>query len=207
MATATRLDADVIVTPDEVTAALERPRDFGWFGRDEMFVTWSLGPVIRHRDSGLLDQSNADALEAHLRTDPSLEDDWDVTRCNHWAVGWCDHLSFRAVEADGVTPTRIMRVLKAWHASLEGYPVADEDDWSRREYEATCDNIEDAAHPFTKDDLPEDWVSTLYTWFWDHSPCCVEADGADQGGYPCNDTHVEAALKACGFWDDTEDGD
>jgi hypothetical protein len=124
------------VSEEDTREALRRPNDFGYMGdNDQMFVTWALGPVIRHRDSDCLQESNAAALEKHLESDPTLADDWTITGCGHWAVGWVDHLSYRAVEADGKTATRIARVLRAWFAALDDYPIADEDDFSRREQE------------------------------------------------------------------------
>ena len=126
---------DVTVTPDEIEKALRKPSNFGWFGDDDddMFVTWSLGPVIEHRDSDVLDRANAEALRRYLAEFPELADDWKITSCNHWAVGHVDHISYRVVDGDG-KPTRIARILKAWFAYLSDvYPVADEDLYTEME--------------------------------------------------------------------------
>lgn len=126
------------VSEADARKALQRPPNFAYFesrGRPEMFETWALGPVIRHRESDCLQESNADALLKHLQSDPSLADDWTLTSCDHWAVGWVEHLSYRAVEADEKTATRIARVLRAWFDKLDDYPIADEDDFSEREME------------------------------------------------------------------------
>lgn len=136
-------DADKrIVCDDEpgewLTKAMKRPDNFGYFGddKDTMFVTWALGPVIEHRDSDVLDRSNAAALRKFLASDESLADDWRITNCSHWAVGHVDHLSFRALEDDKKTPTRIARILCAWFEYLrEQYPIADEDLHSEMETE------------------------------------------------------------------------
>lgn len=203
MATKTRLDADVTLTPDEVQQALQRPSDFGYFGGDPaMFDTWSLGPVIRHRDSGLLDQSNAEALEAHLKSDASLDADWRISGCSHWAVGWVDHLSFRVVEDDRATPTRIARVLKAWFDALDDYPVADEDDYSKREYEALLENFERALDwsnlTLNAKGQEIDWVSAFMDWAGETGhECCIE-NIDDQGAYPC-DGHLEEGLRTLGL--------
>jgi len=60
------------ISASDIKAALERPANFGYFGGEDdgMFDTWSLGDVIEHRDSGLLDKSNAKALTLRRR-DPA----------------------------------------------------------------------------------------------------------------------------------------
>lgn len=190
------LDPKIEVTEDDVRKALKAPRDFGSHGDDDLFVTWSLGPLMRHRDSSLLDESNADALIKHLESDPTLADDWCVKRCSHWAVGWVDHLSFRAVEADGA-PTRIFRVLMEWNALLSNYPVADDEDFSRREYAATIANIESEGERLTSTDAPKDWPAKVFSWLWDNDQREVEAvDGG--GGYSSREA-ITAALTALGF--------
>lgn len=119
-------------TNKEIIDVLQRPSHFAYYGGNkEMFVTWSLGPIIRHRDSDILQQSNADALERMLRDDRSLDDDWSVERLSHFAVGWIERLSFRAIDEHG-QPTRIFKLLLGWHDMLEEHPVADEDDYSMR---------------------------------------------------------------------------
>lgn len=119
--------------------ALERPSNFSMWSQaphaDEMFATWSLGPVIEHRDSDVLQRSNAAALRKHLASDPTLASDYDLTECNHWAVGHVTHLSFRVIESDG-TPSRIARIMREWSDMLAEYPVADESLFSEMESES-----------------------------------------------------------------------
>lgn len=151
-----------IVAPgvgDQAPAALERwvreqlkrPDSFAYFGeRKEMFETWALGPCITHRDADAVDRSNAQALKKFLKSDPSLDEDWECDKASHWAVGWVEHLSFRAVEEDRKTPTRIARILCAWFTYLRDmHPVADEDLLSTMEDEeahetwANCYDVEE----------------------------------------------------------------
>jgi len=120
--------------------AMKRPDNFAYFGGDDrMFVTWTLGPVIEHRDSNVLDRSNAVALYRFLRSDPSLAEEYTIERASHWAVGWVEHLSFHAYDSDDdktKRPTRIARILAAWFTYLdEQHPVADEDLLSEMEQE------------------------------------------------------------------------
>src|SRR5262249_15574358 len=152
---------------------------------------------IRTRDSGLVEQSNADALIRHLESDPTLAVDWDITTANHWAVGWVEHLSFRAIDERSV-PTRVFRVLKDWFRRLDEYPIADEDDFSRREYEATLDAIEEAGGRLIDSSVaPIDWPGECYSWLADHRPGAIESrDG--NGGYPSTEEMV-ACLSALGW--------
>ncbi len=187
------LDSDVEITEKDVREALKQPSDFGHHSDLPLFETWSLGPVILSRDSKLLEQSNHDALIRHLESDPSLADDWQILTVNHWAVGWVEHLAFRAVDDHGA-PTRMMRVVKDWFDHLADYPVADDSDYSEKEYEATLKNIEDVGSRFVKSRAPKNWPSKVFKWFWDNDESAVENRNGD-GGYP-SDEQMKAALRA-----------
>jgi len=147
-----------------------------------------------NRDSGLLDQSNAAAIEKAL--DPFTEgDDPDVVfeSHSHWAVGSVDGMSIR-VYRDG----QITEAFRQYHElaeSLAQYPILDEEDYSRRELDATLANIPDAAWRVKHEyDLPEDWECEVYSWLSDHDPGAVE-NRDDQGGYPSED-QLRAAFEA-----------
>jgi hypothetical protein len=115
----------------------ERPQDYAgayWYG-------WFIAPVDRTRDSGLLTESNWEAQNKILLPladlVPEVEHPNEVTwpsvgivREHHWAVGW--------VEWVAVHPSNTEAVQKAEELAtrLDSYPVLDEDDFSRREYEA-----------------------------------------------------------------------
>ena len=201
-------DAFDALSGDEVQkwidSTLEPPDSFGYFGdNEEMFETWSLGPTIVHRDSPILNQSNARSIIKHLEGDKSLEGEWRVTECNHWAVGWVKHLSFRVVDRDK-KPTRIARVVKGIFDALDGYPVFDEGDFSQLETEATLENIEQHwGRSKLIDATPDDWASQMSSWFWENDESAVEnTDG--QGGYP-SDGQFEEAARALSFWDTEEE--
>jgi hypothetical protein len=75
---------------------------------------------------------------------------------------------------------------------MDNYPVLDESDYSEREYEATLENIADAARSLKHDyDLPDGWESAVFSWFWEHNQSAVE-NRDDQGGYPSEDDLEEA---------------
>ncbi len=157
---------------------------------------WAI--VYTHnRDSRLLDQSNADAIGEML--EPFTDgDDPDVVMesHSHWAVGHVDGFSIR-VYRDG----QISDAFKTYHdlaERLADYPILDEADYSRREYEATLSNLTDAAWRLKHEyDLPDGWESAVFSWFWDHRQRAVE-NRDDQGGYPEEDD-LRDAFEALGY--------
>jgi hypothetical protein len=150
-----------------------------------------------NRDSGLLDQSNAHAIAGAL--EPFTDgDDPDVVmeRHSHWAVGHVDGFSLRVFHNGEITDA-----FKAYHDLAErmhGYPLLDEEDYSKREYEATLDNIADAAWRLKHEyELPDGWEGDVFSWFWDHNQRAVE-NRDDQGGCPEEDD-LRAAFEALGY--------
>lgn len=193
---------DVDIDPSEVEEALRLPDSFALdaehpAARDPEH--WALGPVIVTRDSGLIDQSNRDALVAHLRKDyAALRKDWRVTTCDHWGFGWVEHLSFRALNKDG-SPTAIFRVLKSWFNALSDYPVADTNDLSKREYDAACERIKEVGYRHVRDGAPDTWVEEVFSWLWDNNQEALE--NIDEHG-PCPTVEdVRDALRDLGYTD------
>lgn len=81
---------------------------------------------------------------------------------------------------------------------LEDYPLLDEPDYSRREYEATMENFDSAVSGIRYEyELPEDWKEEVFRWFWQHDQRAVE-NRDDCGGYP-SEEQFEAAFTALGF--------
>ena len=155
---------------------LQRPSDFGLNPTHpryaQLFKTWALGPVIETRDSTILEQSNA----AHLLE--SLEDfldEWEVTHCNHWAVGWVDHLTFHAVKDDG-SETEVFKFIKSWFLRLDEQPIADEEDYSERWRKGCYKNIKDAAGKYVTDHADdEEWPGLVYDWLMKNEPGELES--------------------------------
>ena len=86
---------------------------------------------------------------------------------------------------------------------LADYPMLDEEDYSRLEYEATLENFADAAWRLKGEyDLPEGWEGDVFSWFWEHNQRAVE-NRDDQGGYPEEDD-LRDAFEALGY-ERTED--
>ena len=144
-----------------------------------------------NRDSGLLEQSNSDAMAKELKEfEDSGEVDWQSF--SHWGCGWVDALIVKVYTDHSkacLTPAfeRLCDLLDA----LCDYPVLDDEDFSRREYEATLENIDSAGSRFLVEDPPEDWVNQAFDWFWTYDQQAIECcDGG--GGYPS-----DAEIKTC----------
>jgi hypothetical protein len=171
---------------------------FCWFRESEIDdpENWSIN-YTHHRDSGLLDQSNADQIAKAM--EPFTHgDDPDVVMesHDHWAVGHVDGFSIRVYRDGEITPA-----FRQYHDLMEqlyGYPILDEEDYSRRESEATLDNISDAAwrvkHEYT---LPDRWESDVYSWLSQRRQSAVE-NRDDQGGYP-EEQDLRDAFDALGY--------
>ncbi len=143
---------------------------------------WSI--VYTHnRDSGLLDQSNAEVIAKTMKPFAAGNDpDVVFESHSHWAVGHVDGFSIR-VFRDG----EITEAIRTYHGLSEqvaGYSNLDESDYSEREHEATLDNLTDAASQLKSlYELPDGWESEVYSWLSDKRPGIVE-NRDDRGGYP-----------------------
>ncbi len=197
----------VDITEQDIDDALTRPRDFGYHGdNDEMFKTWSIGPAYRTRDSGILDKSNADVFERELAQGVKdglfSEDDFALTGASHWGCGWVDQVSFRVIDnVEDRNPTNIFKFIKDWFDGLrENYPVADDSDYSEKQYEATVENITWEGRGLPSDKAPDDWAESVHGWLSEYEPEQVE-DSDDSGGYPSEES-IKRALKDRGWLDE-----
>lgn len=134
-----------------------------------------------HRDSGILDQSNAAAIEEALT--PFTETGDVVFESHfHWAVGHIDGFSVRVFRRG-----RITKAFKTYHGlakRLAQYPVLNEDDFYSREHEATMRNLPEAAWKLKREyGLPKGWQKAVYDWFATNDCAAIESSD-DQGGYP-----------------------
>jgi hypothetical protein len=171
---------------------------FVWFREPEIedLENWSIA-YTQHRDSGLLDQSNADVMARALKPF-STSDDPDVVfeSHSHWAVGHVDGFSIR-VYRDGV----ITDAFCTYHdllARCAEYPILDEADYSQREHDATRATLADASWRLKRQyQLPDGWESEVYSWLFDNRPGGV-ANIDDRGGYPC-EADLQEAFNTLGY--------
>lgn len=171
---------------------------FVWFRDRELSDADQWAIIYTHnRDSGLLDQSNAAVIERELA--PFAEgDDPDLVfeSHSHWAVGHLDGFSVRVFKEGKITEAFEKYLELA--ERMDDYPILDESDYSEREYEATIENIEDAAWRLKNEfDLPEGWAAEVYDWFSNNEWTEIE-NTDDQGGYPDEDA-LRRAFEALGF--------
>jgi hypothetical protein len=178
---------------------------FMWWDHPEDENNWTLLPLC-NRDSGLLEQSNAAAMQEELKEwMEGDEPDVLVHRMNHWAVGWADQFAIR-VYRDG----EVTAAFKRWcelHDFLEStYACLDESDYSRREYEASLENLKGIVRSATGNledrgaevEVPNDGgEGEVYSWLSDNTPNGTESRD-DQGAWP-DEELVEEALEGLGW--------
>ncbi len=169
---------------------------FCWHRQNEIPDPENWTIVYTHnRDSGLLDQSNAIAIEEALQ--PFIDrGDVVAEHHNHWAVGWVDGFSIRVFRRG-----RITKAFRKYHElaqRMADYPVLDDTDFTSREREATLENLADAAWKLKDEyELPKNWVGKVYHWFANHDCDAIES-ADDRGGYPTEE-QLRAAFEALGF--------
>jgi hypothetical protein len=170
--------------------AVKKPSNFVWQGPSDGSDPdkWAL-TVSQHRDSGIVDQSNFAVINADM--EKRFPDDVEVVSSSHWAVGWIDQLGVRVFDDKGRI-TDAFHAIVDWKAKLEDYPLADEDDYSRREHEAGIANIVSEVYSSElSDDAPEDWAYAVFEWLWDNAQDQMYSHD-DQGAYPDKEYILEA---------------
>jgi hypothetical protein len=182
----------------EAAGNWQRFQCFAWWREREIedSENWAI-IYTHHRDSGLLDQSNAHVIAKAMEpfADTKVPDVVFESH-NHWAVGSIDGFSVR-VFRDG-TITDAFRTYHELAERMASYPILDETDYCNREYEATVENIGSAAWRLKNDyELPTGWEEEVYSWLSEHRFAAIE-NCDDQGGYPSEEELVEA-FTALGF--------
>lgn len=175
---------------------------FAWFRQDELDDPQNWGLVYTHnRDSRLLDESNAAVIAKRMSPfsdeNEDLEDpDVVFESHSHFAVGHVDGFSIRVFRDGEITPAFVeyYRI----QSDIDAYPILDDEDYYKREYEATLANIKDAGWMIIGEyDLPEDWEHAVYEWISENTSCGLE-NVDDQGGYP-EEEDLRAAVEALGY--------
>ena len=150
-----------------------------------------------HRDSGLLDQSNAGVIRKVMEPFTCGNDpDVVMESHSHWVVGSIEGFSLRVFRDGDITTA--FRQYHELAEALDGYPILDDEDYSRREYEATIENLVSCAwrlqHEFA---LPADWQYDVYDWLSDNDGSAIE-NMDDQGGCPSEEA-LRTAFAALGY--------
>lgn len=186
------------VDPKEAAGNWRRFENFCWDDQPEDADYWTV-ILTRSRDADLVELSNSEAIEQTMR---EFVDSGDVRfeRFTHWAFGWVDGLSVRVFKPDGTT-TGAWAALSDLAARLQDYPLLDEEDYYRREYEATLENIGEQVSAVVRrldEDvtLPDDVNRRVFDCLWDNDQRSLESVD-DRGGYPGEDA-VRVALGRLG---------
>jgi hypothetical protein len=109
---------------------------YAYFGDLPLGETWAT-TFSHHRDSDDLDESNWEVITNDLID--RFPEDTQIEGSSHWAVGWSESLCVRMLD-ENKEPTEAALAVIEWKEALEHYPVADEEDYSRREWETANEN-------------------------------------------------------------------
>jgi hypothetical protein len=151
-----------------------------------------------HRDAGLLEQSNEQAINERLKRFAEGDDpDLVFERHSSWLVGHIDGFSIRVFRPDGrVTPA--FEQFCQIKAELEACSVLDEQHYSELEYSSTLENYREELWRL-RDDLPEGWESEVYSWFRDNGMDRYVENADERGGWAPREKLIEA-LEALGLY-------
>ena len=165
---------------------------FAWIGGLELedAENWTIY-YTHHRDSGLLDKSNAEQIKEALEPYTNGDDPDAVEESHHhWAVEHIDGFSVRVFKDGQITDA--FRTLYEVMKKLEEYPVLDEEYYSEMENNAAYENVALAAWRLVDEyKLPEDWQESVYSWLFKNEEWELE-NVDDQGGYPSEDSLLRA---------------
>lgn len=194
-------------TPDYKTPAQQATgnwrkfESFVWHRQPDDAENWCI-VYTNNRDSKLLEQSNAEAIQAEMEEFTQGDDpDCISERHDHWAVGWTDGYSIRVYRGKETTPA-----FERWcdiQNRLSDYPVLDDEDYSQKKYDATIENIERGADQIIsqrdlEEKIPTNYAEELYEWFSENLYRAIE-NRDDDGGYP-SDKELEQAFRGLGWF-------
>lgn len=189
MKTATNYQAEA----EQAVKETAEIKNFAYRGEVDLGSTWAI-TFSMNRDSGILDQSNYAAVKADMEN--RFPKDVSDERFNHYLVGWKDVLLVRMLGKNGKVTKAGIAALE-WKDREKDYPVLDDEDYSRRELEATLDNIRQEYG------LAEYPAQQVYDWLSENDSGALE-NKDDKGGYP-SEEQIETALKALGLMELDED--
>ena len=168
-------------------------QSFGWHNQPEDADRYAIFN-LSNRDSRLREQSNHAAIAKQMKPYIDRGTAWEEEH-SHFGYGYVNALVIKVLDSKG-KPTKAFQAYCDIQASLENYPVLDDEDYSRREYEATLDNIRNEGQRIL-DHQPNGWEKEIYRWLSKNNPAAIE-NRDDQGGYP-NHEEIMIAATALGY--------
>ena len=135
----------------------------------------------------LLDKSNFEVLSDDLFKRFPDDTAWGAEGC----------LAVRAFR-DGKLTEACREGLEAAIFVEEQYPVLDDEDYSRRQYEAGLENISYVGS--VAYEAPDDWPAQVFSWLWDNDQEALDYRDEEDGYAPSEDA-VNRAIIYLGFFD------
>lgn len=132
------------------------PSDFGWYGRQDMFITWGWAGVDMHRDSNILDTSNFNSVIETLKEEfegDEFDENFDVVGLRHWAVGHADRLTVRVVDH------AVCKFCGSWIEYVNDYDEVR--NWHNTSWWWQSEKLVGYDHDHTPADITEDQI-TIY---------------------------------------------
>ena len=145
--------------------SIQKPEDFGYWGDEEMFITWGFSGHDKTGMSKNLELSNFKVISEDLMQ--KFPDDFRVEYYKHWACGWVERLVCKVLKSpNDFSEENITDAFKAaidWHKELQDYPIADEDVYGEMQAADVVSSIADLPQ-YLKDMIDEDdafWVDKI----------------------------------------------
>lgn len=145
---------------DKAKTALEHPEYFAYYGDLHEADGWGRTGLGQHRDSDELARSNWEVISKDLLE--RFPDDFATESASHFLVGWVEELRVRVVKEEAAAEldgnfddleeedlTDAFKACIEWAEKLEDYPVADEEHYSRLEYEELIE--------YLSNEVPGEW--------------------------------------------------
>lgn len=176
--------------------ALQYPDSYINWADDGAYDTHA--PIIgRNRDSGVLENSNWDVVSGDMLK--RFPNQCFIKGSKHWAVGWIDQLMVQCFTKKG-TVTKAWLAAIEWSDRLSEYPVADEDHFSKAEYEETANNIKQniPAMCITAENPPNEYEILHCLW----NKLDINAGGDDGTWYDTDE--IKRACWHLGYVDASE---
>lgn len=161
--------------------ALQKPEDFGYWGDEDMFVTWGFTGHDRTGASKILEEANFKAISEDLMS--KYPNDFRIEHYGHWACGWVDRLVCRILhhKDKGLVEENITEAFaKAieYHIQLEDYPIFDENLYSEMEAEEVFRSITDLPN-YLLDMIDQDdpfWVDKILHSLYENLNVYIDPD-------------------------------
>lgn len=120
---------------------------------------WLIAPCSVTRDSGPLERSNWETLQADLRRVDVSEETWEIHRFGHWGPGWFEIIVLKP-------GSKAADVAQETYECLQNDPVLDENDFIDKQYECfdeswdmwlERDCMDDVGKHLPTEELQEEW--------------------------------------------------